>query len=268
MFIPLHDANQLQHIRLQFVTIAIIAINCLVFVVIGASSLQDDSFARAAFYSFGYVPAVANGTATLPVELHFLPEWTDYFTYAFLHGDFWHLAGNMLFLWVFADNVEDATGHLRFAFFFAATAAAGAYAHLLADPVSEQPLIGASGAASGVVAAYLMLHPHVKLWVLALGRIPLRLRAYWLLGAWILFQFASFLALPEDDVSFAAHIGGAVAGAALIPFLKRRSVPLFDRGLPDAKPQEPGPAASAAAGHEAGGREGQTPVVWGRREPS
>jgi len=274
MFIPLHDANQLRHIHLQYVTIAIIALNCLVFIIIGAGSLADDSFARAAFYSFGYVPAVASGTAALPGELRILPEWADYVTYAFLHGDFWHLAGNMLFLWVFADNVEDATGHFRFALFFVICAAAGAYLHLLADPASEQPLIGASGAASGVVAAYLMLHPRVKLWVLALGRIPLRLRAYWILGAWILFQFASFVAMPEDDVSWAAHAGGIVAGAVLIPFLKRRDVPLFDKGLSEAIPPDVADEPIAATDEKAAMRQqarpsaSPPPGVWGRRDPS
>ncbi len=189
------------------------------------------------------------------------------------------------FLWVFADNVEDATGHLRFVLFFALCAAAGAYVHMLTAPDSEQPLIGASGAASGVVAAYLILHPRVKLWVLAFGRIPLRLRAYWVLGAWILFQFGSFLALADDEVSWAAHAGGIVTGAILIPFLKRRDVVLFDRNAEEAvpaaapgatiAPSTPEPPETAAT--SAGGDPVLQPmpdsanrpprVLWGRRDP-
>ena len=109
-------------------------------------------------------------------------------TYAFLHGSWMHLGGNMLFLWVFGDNVEDALGHGRFLVFYLLCAAAAGYGHALTEPVSIAPLIGASGAVAGVIGAYLVLHPKVRVWVLAFGRLPLRLPAAWVLSAWIAFQ--------------------------------------------------------------------------------
>jgi hypothetical protein len=139
-----------------------------------------------------------------------VPEEATYITYAFLHGDIFHLGGNMLFLWVFGDNVEDALGHLRFLLFYLLCAAAGALMHGLLGPDSQVPLIGASGAVAGVVAAYLMLHPRVKVWILAFGRIPLRIPAYIALGLWILFQLvmiagwrrrADFLGRPMSAAS-------------------------------------------------------------------
>ncbi len=151
-------------------------------------------------------------------------------THAFLHGNLWHLIGNMVFLWVFADNVEDDFGHVRFVLFYVMCAIAAGYAYVLTDPASQAPVIGASGAVAGIVAAYLMLHPRQKVWVLALGRIPLRLSAFWVLGFWVLFQFYAILvARPGDDVAWWSHVGGLAAGAVLTLVMRRRGVPLFDR---------------------------------------
>ncbi|MEM9277333.1 MAG: rhomboid family intramembrane serine protease [Pseudomonadota bacterium] len=232
MFIPLHDANALKNIRLQYVTLILIALNIIIWVITATPQITDVSQANAYYYSYGFVPAVINDVADLPPDLIVLPETASYVTYAFLHGGFMHLAGNMLFLWVFGDNVEDAMGHLKYLVFYLVCAAAGAFAHNLTIPNSEAPLIGASGAASGIVGAYLMLHPKVKVWVLVLGRIPLRLSAMWVLGAWIAFQVYNYVTVESFDVSWAAHIGGILAGVLLVPFFKRRDVPLFDRDLP------------------------------------
>lgn len=243
MFIPIHDANTLRHIRVQWVTLAIIAINCIVWLI--GATFEDAQSSRATMFSFGFVPAVANGYKDLPPEWSILPVWATYVTYAFFHGSFMHLVGNMLFVWVFGDNVEDAMGHLRFIVFYLACAAAGAFAHSLADPESISPLVGASGAAAGLIAAYLLLHPHVKVWVLALGRIPIRISALWVISAWILFQFANFAFTDGHDVSWAAHIGGVVAGAVLIPFFKRRDVPLFGTApVDEVIPPVPPPAVA------------------------
>ncbi|GIL01472.1 MAG: rhomboid family intramembrane serine protease [Alphaproteobacteria bacterium] len=246
MFIPLHDANALRHIRLQYVTLVIIVLNCAIWLVFAAAGANDPQATRAAFFSYGFVPAVANGYEALPPEWVVLPGPAAYVTYAFLHGSFMHLAGNMLFLWVFGDNVEDAIGHFRFVFFYLACAAAGAFAHSLAEPASVSPLIGASGAAAGIIAAYLLLHPHVKVWILAFGRFPLRIPAMWVIGAWILFQIANFIFGSSEQVSWAAHVGGIVAGAALLPILKRPGVALFDR-LPAGGPPVPPPPPAAPA---------------------
>lgn len=228
MFIPLHDANRLKHIDRQYVTLAIIALNILVWLM---TSLGGQSFAEATALGLGYIPSVAYDLAVLPPELELVPAPLTYITYAFLHGDILHLGGNMLFLWVFGDNVEDALGHLRYLVFYLACAIAGAAFHGMAMPASHAPLIGASGAVAGVIAAYLILHPRVKLWVLAFARIPLRVPAYLALILWIGTQFVMFVLDRENQVSWAAHIGGILAGAVLVVIMRRRDVPLLDRRI-------------------------------------
>jgi membrane associated rhomboid family serine protease len=160
-----------------------------------------------------------------------VPESLTLVTYQFLHGDIFHLLSNMLFLWVFGDNVEDAMGHLKFLAFYLLCGVAGGLTHAALTPTPSAPLVGASGAVAGVIAAYLMLHPRVRVWVLAFRFIPLRIPAAWVLGIWVVTQFIMIL-LPEiGPVAWWAHIGGMVAGAILILFLRRPGVALFDRGL-------------------------------------
>ena len=229
MFIPIHDANALEHIRFQFVTVGLIIINVIVFLItiLGA----DEAFSTASVFGLGYIPAVVNDLVEMdPLDV-FVPENFTYLTYAFLHADIFHLGGNMLFLWVFGDNVEDALGHLKFLVFYLACAAAGAFLHGIILPESQLPLIGASGAVAGCVSAYLILHPRVKLWVLVLFRIPLRIPAWIPLVLWIGLQFVMLASQTEDEVSWPAHVGGILAGAILVIILKRRQVPLFDRNI-------------------------------------
>lgn len=228
MFIPLHDANSLKHIRFQYVTIGLIVANVLIFVM---TAYSGEAVEVAAVLGLGYIPSVAFDTVELPPEFVLVPEDFTYVTYAFLHGDIWHLGGNMLFLWVFGDNVEDALGHFRFLAFYLACAVAGAFLHGSIGPESQVPLIGASGAIAGVVTAYLILHPRVKIWVLAFGRIPLRVPAYITLALWIAFQVFMFLAGGEEQISWACHVGGIVVGAVLVVLLKRRDVPILDREI-------------------------------------
>lgn len=263
MFIPLHDSNNLKHIRLQWVTLTLIGLNVLIWAVTEMAGLQSD-FVTAAVLGLGFIPSVVNDIAELPPALVLVPENATYVTYSFLHGGLFHLGSNMLFLWVFGDNVEDAMGHIRFLIFYLACAAAGAFAHALLLPASESPLIGASGAVAGVVAAYLMLHPKVRVWVLVLGRIPLPLPAFIPLLFWVLFQFFMVLTDVGGEVSWAAHVGGIVAGAILVLVFRRSGVPLFDKRLespravihkddmPASPPAPPKPAATAA------------PKKWGR----
>ena len=149
----------------------------------------------------------------------------------FLHGDILHLSSNMLFLWVFGDNVEDAMGHIKFLSSICCAASPADWRMPRCCPTSKLPLIGASGAVAGVIAAYLILHPRVMVWVLAFRFIPLRISAAWVLGFWVLTQFAMVLLNQADQVAWWAHIGGMVAGAILILFMRRPGVPLFDRGL-------------------------------------
>lgn len=254
MFIPLHDANELRYIKRQYVTLALIAVNVLAYLVTAAGG---EDFAFAAALGLGYIPSVANDLAVLPPELALVPEPLTYITYSFLHGDLMHLGGNMLFLWVFGDNVEDALGHWRFLIFYLACTVAGAYMHGVIAPDSDAPLIGASGAVAGIVAAYLILHPRVKVWVLAFARIPLRIPAFMVLALWIGFQFLMLVIDQENRVSWAAHAGGILAGSALVLLMRRRDVPLLDRRIvkPDAVKLEP-------AGHAAPARDGRLP--WDR----
>jgi membrane associated rhomboid family serine protease len=254
MFIPLHDANGLKHIRLQYVTLGLIAANCLVYLFTAVASQQ---VTEAAIIGLGYIPSTVFNIAERPPEWALVDDNFTYVTYAFLHGDIWHLGGNMLFLWVFGDNVEDALGHFRFLVFYLLCAIAGAFLHGMIAPDSQAPLIGASGAVAGIVAAYLLLHPRVKIWVLALGRIPLRIPAWIVLALWILFQFGMLALGGEDQISWAAHVGGIVAGAVLVVLMKRRGVPLFDREVVTPRAVETTPAAGQA--------QTETPSPWGRR---
>jgi membrane associated rhomboid family serine protease len=228
MFIPLHDDNPLENIPRQYVTWGLIAANVLVFVFFQGAMMTDAGYA--AVFAYGLTPA---GIHDLPVGIENLaagvPDPLTFVTYAFLHADFVHLGGNMLFLWVFGDNIEDAMGHLRFLVFYLLCAAAGGVLHSLMMPDSVLPLIGASGAIAGVVSAYLVLHPKVRIWVLAFARFPIRLSAMWVLGAWIAFQFINVFLAGNDDISWWAHIGGIIAGALLVVALRKPGIPLFDR---------------------------------------
>ena len=226
MFIPLHDVNGLKHIRAQYVTIALIAVN---FAVWALTAVSPSGVGELAALGLGFIPAVAFDTAVLDPALVIVPESATYVTYAFVHLDFWHLASNMLFLWVFGDNVEDALGHARFLVLYLLCAAAGALLHALVTPISEGPLIGASGAISGVVAAYFILHPRVRLWVLVFFRIPLPLPAFIPLTLWVAQQFLMLAMDLDGMVSWGAHIGGMVAGGLLVLVMRRKGVPLFDR---------------------------------------
>lgn len=222
MFLPLHDRNPLIIIPFQRVTVSLMAISIAVYLYqLGLSYEALDEMT----FNGGLKPGEWFHSEALPGS-YGLFTWLSHM---FMHGDFWHLAGNMLFLWVFGDNIEDAMGHLKFlAFYLLGGLIAGA-AHALSEPSSTIPMVGASGAISAVLGAYLMLHPKVKVLVLAFNRIPVRLPAIVLLVGWILMQFISL----GDDYSVAwwAHIGGFFAGVFLVLPFKRKEIPLFDRGL-------------------------------------
>ncbi len=231
MFIPLHDTNPLRHVLRPYVTWTLIAVTCLIHLVTATTPILGSE--RALAVSFGVIPSIIEGTKRLPEIYDLIPPQVTLVSYAFLHADFMHLLGNMLFLWVFGDNVEDAFGHIKFFFFYLASAVFAGGVHILTHPTSDLPLIGASGSVAAIVAAYLILHPHVKLWVLALGRIPLPIPAWLALGAWILFQFYNVAVQGDDNVAWWAHIGGLVAGALFVLILRRPGVPLLDRAAPE-----------------------------------
>jgi membrane associated rhomboid family serine protease len=238
VFLPLHDDNRLRHIRFQYVTLALIALNVMCFTA-GSSGLSN-----AVIASFAIVPTemlsvrIFNGHANPSGDVIPVPEALTLLTYMFFHGDILHIAGNMLFLWIFGDNVEDACGHLRFLALYLAAGIFGGLVHVAMQGTSVAPLIGASGAVAGVIAAYLMLHPRVMVWVLAFKFLPLRIPAFWVLGGWIGLQFLMLFVKQTGPIAWWAHVGGILAGAALIVILRRPGVPLFD-GVGTVSSREP-----------------------------
>jgi membrane associated rhomboid family serine protease len=227
MFVPIHDDNPLREIPRPYVTWGLIAMNCLIFL------MQASPLGSHVAASFAIVPtelfrvSIVGGAALGPYDAWPVPEHITLVSYMFLHGDIAHLIGNMAFLWVFGDNVEDELGHLRFAFFYLACGILGGLAHAVLLPGSTLPLIGASGAVAGVIVAYLIMFPHVRVWVLAMRFIPLRITALFALGLWVATQFA-MLAIPYivpgtkiGPVSWWAHIGGIVGGAVMVLLMPR-----------------------------------------------
>ncbi len=225
MFLPLHDGVPLRHLSAPVASRSLLGACTVAYLLTFWGPVGPEWI----IVGFGMIPAVFFGTEGLPEGLPYVwPELT-LVTSVFLHGSLLHLLGNMLFLWVFGDNVEDAMGHVRFLVFFLLCGAAASFAHALVDPESGRPLIGASGGVSGVVAAYLILYPRVKIWGLFLKGIPLHLPAYWTIGFWFVLQFASAFLGGDESVGWFAHLGGFVAGAILIPFMRRRYDPVIAR---------------------------------------
>ena len=144
------------------------------------------------------------------------------FTAMFLHGGFFHLAGNMLYLWIFGDNVEDRFGHGRFVAFYLICGAIAALAQALLDVRSTVPMVGASGAVSGVLGAYFMLYPRANV-LLAMPFVLARVPAFVMLALWFVGQLARSLLIEPGaaGVAFSAHVGGFVAGAALVRWFVR-----------------------------------------------
>jgi membrane associated rhomboid family serine protease len=227
---PLKD-NIPSH-RTPIVTVGLIAACILVFWWQASLGAKAGTYA---VYSYGFIPAVLFGDAELPADVAVVPAAATLLTSMFLHGSLMHLAGNMLYLWVFGNNIEDNLGHVRFLLFYLLCGVAAAFAQALPNPASEVPMIGASGAISGVLGAYLILYPHARVQVLIpFGFLFLHtIRAGWLLGFWFVFQLVSGLFAPADGggVAFWAHVGGFVAGMALILVMRDRRRRLW-RGPP------------------------------------
>ena len=224
MFLPLHDANPLKIIPFQFVTVTIIAA-CVVAFLWQLAEGQTET--GELVYGLGMIPAVLFDGRELEPALVMVPAELTLITSMFLHSGWLHLIGNMLYLWVFGDNIEDSMGHVKFAAFFLVCGVA----HAIANGDSASPVIGASGAVSGVLGAYLMLHPKVKVLVLVIKWIPLRLSAYIVLGGWIALQLFELFVLSNEagQIALWAHVGGFAVGAALIVPMRRKDMPLFDK---------------------------------------
>jgi len=227
--LPIRDENPIRIVPV--VTIAVIAACVLVFLWQLAGTAESQQIK---VYRYGLIPASLMGAATLSPSIAAVPPWATLLTSMFLHGGFMHLLGNMLFLWIFGNNIEDRLGHGRFIVFYVASGLAAAATQVAMDPASTIPMIGASGAISGVMGAYMVLYPRVPVTTLVfLGFFvtTLRIRAVWYLGIWAAMQFLSTLTMQpgEGGVAFAAHVGGFVAGLVLIlvmaPPIRRRRGP-------------------------------------------
>ena len=259
-FIPLYDDNPTR--RLPVVTMALIALCILVF---GWQMSLGPRAGDLAIYSYGVIPAVLFGYAELPDQLQAVPAWATPVTSMFMHGGLLHLAGNMLYLWIFGNNVEDSMGRGRFVLFYLLCGIAAALAQSITEPLSEVPMLGASGAIGGVLGAYLLLHPRANVrvffWFLIIVRL-LNIPAIIVLGFWFAGQVLSGVATPTDGdgggVAFWAHIGGFVAGAALIPFFKRPEVKLLEP--PHSRPFQVVPPGARL-------RRGRVPEAGDRRRP-
>jgi membrane associated rhomboid family serine protease len=233
MVLPLHDDNPTT--TRPYVTVGIIVGCVLVYAV---QHLLLSGYAEQIAYSMGVIPAVLTGLEPMPAEIALLPPPATIFTSMFLHAGFLHLAGNMWFLWIFGNNIEDAMGHVRFVSFYLLCGVAAVFAQVLPNPGSIIPMVGASGAISGVLGAYMLLYPRARVLlglpvgflIIQLGRWP----ALWVLAAWFVMQLVmgslSATDIPgrtEGRIAFGAHVGGFLAGVLLVTLFKRRGVPLW-----------------------------------------
>jgi membrane associated rhomboid family serine protease len=173
--------------------------------------------------ALGAIPAEITGAAASgerPCALGGL-TWQALFSSMFMHGSWMHLIGNMWFLWIFGNNVEDSMGHLRFLVFYVLSGLVAALAHVFTDPSSAIPMVGASGAISAIMGAYLVLFPRAKVYTLFIIVVFIRvipLPAWVMLGYWMVIQVFSSMAVPATGggVAYTAHIGGFLAGVLLI----------------------------------------------------
>ncbi len=230
MLLPIHDRNPVLHIRFQVVTCLLIAACVLVF--IWELTLPETQASELRLFRLSFVPARLFGLEDGSVQPDLVWGLGSIGSSLFLHSSFGHLFGNMLFLWVYGDNIEDATGHLKFILFYVLCGAAAALCQAAVNIHDVTPMVGASGAISGVLGAYVMLHPHARVLVMTFFFLTFRMRAMWLIGLWIAYQVA--LGVLDDGnshIAWWAHVGGFAAGALLIVPFKRRGVQLFDRDV-------------------------------------
>jgi membrane associated rhomboid family serine protease len=221
--IPLRDDNPTR--TFAFVTLAIIALNAVVFW--HELTLHGAERAEAFVANFGLTPAHLTRAQSPDASL-------TVFTSMFLHGGWLHIIGNMLFLWIFGNNIEDSVGHFRFIVFYLLCGVAAAAAQVAISPDSTVPMIGASGAVSGVLGAYLLLFPRARVLVLfpiwifwRVFEVPAVLMLIFWFGIQLLSGLAVLGVNVTGGVAFWAHVGGFVAGMVLILFFKKRRVRLF-----------------------------------------
>ncbi len=219
--IPLKDDNPTN--STPIITYIIIGI-CVVVFLLEISSPNYSS--GALFYSWGVIPASLVHNLQVPEEIYRVPPMATLITSMFMHGGFMHLIGNMLYMWIFADNIEDELGKTKFIIFYILSGIAAALTQVYMNTESTVPMVGASGAIGGVLGAYIVNHPRAKVLVL----IPLgfftqiiKVPAIFVLGIWFILQFVSsaFSSSSGGGVAYGAHIGGFIFGAIAILFFNR-----------------------------------------------
>ncbi|PWB79914.1 MAG: rhomboid family intramembrane serine protease [Candidatus Methylomirabilota bacterium] len=228
--IPLKD--NIPSSRTPVVTVGLIAANVLVYL---NQAMLSPQAAVQFIREYGLTPLeISGGDLSIP---HPVPLYATVFTSMFVHGGLFHVGGNMLYLWIFGDNVEDRMGRLKFLVFYLLSGLGAASAQIWANPASKIPMIGASGAISGVLGAYLFLFPHARvLTLIPLGFFSrvMEIPATVVLGFWIIVQVLNgvmTLGAQVGGVAWLAHVGGFIAGLVMvIPFAGRRGRPL--RGVP------------------------------------
>jgi membrane associated rhomboid family serine protease len=227
--IPLRDDNPTE--ITPVVTVTMIVMCVLVFLYeISLPAPTNQAFV----FMYGAIPAVVFGQVQLPPELMGLPAYGTLVSSMFLHGGWMHLLGNMLYLWIFGNNIEDVMGHTKFIVFYGVCGVLAALSHAFMAPESTIPIVGASGAISGVLGAYLLLYPRARILVL----IPfgffsqmIYVPAAFVLGLWFLMQlFSGGMSFGHEGggVAFFAHIGGFIAGMVLIGLFKHPHVRFFN----------------------------------------
>jgi membrane associated rhomboid family serine protease len=179
--------------------------------------------------NFGVVPAFITKSVNTEELGLLIPPFATLVTYMFVHGNWLHLTGNMIFLWVLGDDIEAALGHARFFLFYLLCGIAGGVAHVASDPGAMNVVIGASGAIGGILAAYLMLRPWAHVTVLLFGLLTLRVHAFWLVGAWVAWELLNLFLSGGTGISYWSHVGGLIAGAGLVVVLRRPGVKLFQK---------------------------------------
>lgn len=223
---PIHDDNPIRMI--PFVTYTFLAACVIAFL---WQITQEPRVQQVIVYALGVIPAVLFGQSELDPELVWVPSVVTMFSSMFLHGGWMHLIGNMLYLWVFGNNIEAAMGHVKFVIFYLLCGVAAVMAQALPDISSEIPMIGASGAISGILGAYLLLYPMARVTIIVpiffIIR-PFKVPAMLVLVAWFLMQLYSSFASDSEGggVAFGAHIGGFIAGMLLVPLFKNKNVKL------------------------------------------
>lgn len=232
MLFPLGDDNS-DRTRVPFVTYALIALNVLVFIyeMMLQYSPSGNQQLEYFFYSYAVIPREIVSGRDIPPSIAPFPVYITLFTSMFMHGGLLHIAGNMLYLWIFGDNVEDSMGSGRFLIFYLICGLIAAAAQIIVNPSSTVPSLGASGAIAGVLGAYLVMFPtkKIKVWIgWAFGIVLMP--AIVVIGLWAVLQFFNgYTSLQvrtaeSGGVAYWAHIGGFIAGVILILLFRRSSM--------------------------------------------